>query len=74
MQIVFWVYTQPVNRFWLQSTEVGSVGAGFFAINSSSIAGEWTKLRDQWEYSHIVRAGLVFLSFLCLLLSIAKND
>ena len=33
-------------------------------------AADWKRLRDRWEYSHIVRAGLVFLSFLFLLLAI----
>jgi anthrone oxygenase-like protein len=75
MQIVFWIYTQPANRFWLESVKIGNLGAGFFAVNpagrpgTENDAADWRRLRDRWEYSHIVRAGLVFLSFLFLLLA-----
>ena len=74
MQIVFWIYTQPVNKFWLQKTTVGNPGArcfGFsFAGHIPQDAGDWIRLRDRWEYSHIVRAGLVFLNFFSLLLAL----
>jgi hypothetical protein len=75
MQIVFWIYTQPANRFWLESVKIGNLGAGFFALSPAERSGrennavDWRRLRDRWEYSHIVRAGLVFLSFLFLLLA-----
>jgi len=74
MQIVFWIYTQPANRFWLQSVKAGKLGTGFFALGpGQSDAADWRQLRDRWEYSHIVRAGLVFLSFLFLLLAIVHQ-
>jgi hypothetical protein len=75
MQIIFWIYTQPANRFWLQSVTLGDVGKGFFAAGQSrsdNSAADWRRLRDRWEYSHIVRAGLVFLSFLFLLLALVE--
>jgi hypothetical protein len=34
MQLVFWMFTQPVNRFWLQSTPLGSFGNAFFNVGS----------------------------------------
>jgi len=78
MQIVFWIYTQPANRFWLQSVKAGKLGTGFFALShgqsgAGNDAADWRQLRDRWEYSHIVRAGLVFLSFLFLLLAIVHQ-
>jgi hypothetical protein len=79
MQIVFWIYTQPTNRFWLQSVQLGNLGKGFFAAGSTIQTGtdngaaDWRRLRDRWEYSHIVRAGLVFLSFLFLLLALVEE-
>src|SRR5438067_1841223 len=30
MQIVFWLFTQPVNKYWLQSTSIGGFGKAFF--------------------------------------------
>jgi hypothetical protein len=75
MQIVLWVYTQPVNKVWLENTELGEVGSGFFALKAGrtpdqNIAKDWKQFRNQWERSHIVRAVLVFLSFFSLLLAI----
>ncbi|MGH9422056.1 MAG: DUF1772 domain-containing protein, partial [Thermoanaerobaculia bacterium] len=64
MQIVFWIYTQPANRFWLQSVKLGNLGKGFFAAGPTGQSGtdnsaaDWRRLRDRWEYSHIVRAGV----------------
>ena len=75
MEVVFWLFTQPVNKFWLQSTALGSLGAAFFEAGSgadprpSDRPDGWKKLRDRWEYSHIVRAGLAVLSFLLLVVA-----
>jgi hypothetical protein len=82
MQIVFWIYTQPANRFWLQNAgeRVGNAGTRFFAFSPAGHSGttgaavDWIRLRDRWEYSHIVRAGLVFLSFVSLLLAIVVHS
>ena len=77
MQLVFWTLVQPVNRFWIQDLKLGTFGAGFFAFDPAGRAHsrnfDWTKLRDRWEYSHIVRAGLAFVSFVCLLIAIAVH-
>lgn len=36
MEVIFWLFTQPANKFWLQSTPLGSFGAGFFEIRSGT--------------------------------------
>jgi hypothetical protein len=77
MQIVFWLFTQPVNKFWLQSTALGNFGAAFFEVGSAGRGfgqshddpEDWRKMRDRWEYSHIVRAGLAAFSFLSLVVA-----
>ena len=75
METIFWLFTQPVNKFWLHSTPLGGFGAGFFEIGSGSHRlrtddpDGWKKLRDRWEYSHIARAGLATLSFLALVVA-----
>jgi len=76
MQIVYWTLIHPINQFWLQSANatVGNLGGGFFAFDPAGRTGgtqaDWTNLRDRWEYSHVARAGLAFLSFLSLVLAI----
>jgi len=62
MQVVFWLFTQPVNKFWLQSTTLDGFGEAFFNVGSHHVRPDdpagWKKIRDRWEYSHIARAGL----------------
>jgi hypothetical protein len=77
MQLVYWTFTHPTNKSWLQAagTTVGDLGAGFFAFDpagrsASQTNAGWTKLRDRWEYSHIARAALAFLSFLLVVVAI----
>jgi hypothetical protein len=72
MQVIYWLLIHPTNKYWLQSGSValGSAGSGFFGVGSASAASgdvEWTRFRDRWEYSHIARAVLAFISFLLLL-------
>jgi hypothetical protein len=80
MQVVYWTLTHPANKFWLQSAggTLGNFGGSFFAFDPAGRSEEgevdWTKLRDRWEYSHIARAGLAFLSFLSLVLAIVVQE
>jgi anthrone oxygenase-like protein len=74
MHAVYWVVTHPVNKFWLGRESLRGPGSGFFAYASGAGHGDassmnWTELRDRWEYSHLVRAGLAALSFILLLLA-----
>lgn len=66
---VYWVFTHPVNNFWLKDAELKGFGAGFFAFGSGSqshVKPAWTELRDRWEYSHLLRAALAMLSLILL--------
>jgi hypothetical protein len=75
MQVVFWLFTQPVNKFWLQSTSLGSFGETLFNVGSGTNRvrpddpDAWKRMRDRWEYSHIVRAALAAFSFLLLVVA-----
>jgi hypothetical protein len=72
MQVVYWLFTHPTNRYWLASaeTKLGKTGNRFFAAGSAvDAADDWTKLRDRWEYSHIARAVLSFLGFALMTLA-----
>jgi len=66
MQTAYWVLTHPVNRVWLRGEKLSGLSSGFFAFGKKrgdTREPEWTELRDRWEYSHLVRAGLAFMSF-----------
>jgi len=77
MQIVFWLFTQPVNKFWLQGTSLGGFGEPFFNVGSHHVRPDdpngWKKMRDRWEYSHVVRAGLASLGFLLLVVAVVTE-
>lgn len=71
MQAVYWTMTHPVNRFWLKDTKLGKAGGGFFGSDplrtkNDNRPAEWTDLRDQWEYSHVIRAALGLASLALL--------
>jgi len=42
-QLVFWIFTQPVNRV---------------TANWTFLPGDWSELRRRWEYSHAASAAL----------------
>jgi hypothetical protein len=51
---LFWLLVNPVNQ-------------QFATWTPTAVPANWTRLRDQWEFTHAVRAGL-FLMGLCGLL------
>jgi hypothetical protein len=74
MQAVYWVFTHPVNKFWIQGEKLSGVGSGFFSIGKDkeeTHEASWTALRDRWEYSHVVRAGLSAVSLIALVIAIS---
>ena len=80
-QVVYWLVTHPVNRVWLGSEKLSSAGASFFSIGADKSAprtredsGDWIELRDRWEYSHVARAVLSFVSLIALVIAIAYGD
>lgn len=76
MHAAYWLLTHPVNNFWLKDFKLKGFGAGFFAFGPLERAGasstpDWTALRDRWEYSHVIRAGLGLLSLTLLVAAVA---
>jgi hypothetical protein len=74
MQAVYWLFTHPVNKFWLEDEKLSSVGSSFFSFganreNTSSV--NWAELRNRWEYSHVARAGLGLTSLFALVIAIS---
>ena len=72
MHVLFWLVTQPVNKYWLVRDKISAAGARFFAVEQASgrAMPEWTKLRDRWERSHLVRAALCVTAFVMLVVDL----
>jgi hypothetical protein len=78
MHAVYWVITHPVNKFWLKDTRLTGVGGGFFALDPMTRgtafdngSEAWKKLRDRWEYSHVLRAVLSVIALISLIVAVA---
>jgi len=57
-QVVFWVFTYPVNQK---------------ANNWTLLPENWLELRNQWEYSHATGAGLDLIALITLILSVVAR-
>jgi hypothetical protein len=74
MHAAYWLLTHPVNNFWLKGFKLKGASARFFSLGTSRRNGvepSWKRLRDRWEYSHILRAGLGLASLVLLAAAIA---
>jgi Domain of unknown function (DUF1772) len=74
MHGVYWLLTHPVNNFWVGGVDMSKAAARFFGargMDARDGAPDWRDLRDQWEYSHIVRAVLGLASQILLVTAIA---
>lgn len=71
MHAVFWLVTQPVNRFWLQEQQLHGPAAGFFALRAGKPAqDDWIRLRNRWEGSQ-ARAVLSGIGLIALIVAVA---
>jgi hypothetical protein len=73
VHLAYWLFTHPVNNFWLGETELAGASKWFFEAGKDRdlATADWTALRDRWENSHLVRAALTFVSLLLLVTAIA---
>jgi len=63
MHAAYWLLTHPVNNFWLKDLKPKGLGARFFAFDplrrvEDAGTPDWIVLRNQWEFSHLIRAAL----------------
>jgi hypothetical protein len=79
MQAAYWVITHPVNKFWLKDTRLEGFGGGFFSLDpmkrgaaSADATEGWRRLRDRWEYSHVLRAILAAVALIALIVAVAR--
>jgi Domain of unknown function (DUF1772) len=78
MHAVFWLVTQPANKFWLRNANVTSAGVRFFGLERADRSAdvekseaEWKAIRSRWEYSHMVRAVLACIAVIALAMAVA---
>jgi hypothetical protein len=78
MQATYWLFTHPVNKFWLQGQKLSGLSSGFFSFGTrrsrpqnETRPTDWTAWRDRWEYSHVARAGFAFASLTLLVIAIS---
>lgn len=77
MQVVYWLFTHPVNKFWVEGEKLSGVGSGFFSFGTKkeeTHSADWSELRDQWEYSHVARAGFALVSLIALVTAISVKS
>jgi hypothetical protein len=67
---IYWVIIHPVNKVWLKHEKIDRAGSSFFAIGTGTAKGDWTALRDRWEWSHVARAVLEMLSLAALVVAV----
>ena len=74
MHAIFWLETQPVNRYWLKNQRLGNLGQKFFSpareIARNPQDRNWAQLRDRWEYSHLVRAVCSVIAFIAVIIAV----
>jgi hypothetical protein len=66
---IYWFVTHPVNNVWTSDIHLTGMGAAFFSLFAADITGDWSKLRDIWEYSHLARSVFAMLGFVFLLIA-----
>lgn len=78
MHAAYWIFTHPVNKFWLREHELTGFSGGFFQFDPARRQGpdaagddDWKRIRDKWEYSHVLRAVLAGLGFVFLVIAVA---
>jgi hypothetical protein len=72
MHAIFWLVTQPVNRYWLRDTDLTQAAKRFFgSAGRSAEELDWTALRDRWEWSHLARAMVAAVAFVLIVIAIA---
>jgi hypothetical protein len=79
VQAVFWLITQPVNRYWLRSQQLKGLGAKFFSADAHTRPGpnesatrDWKIMRNRWEYSRLLRAVLSGIALIAMLIALAS--
>ena len=77
MHLAYWLFTHSANKFWLRDNKLEGFAGRFIELDprkgSAATASDtdWRVLRNRWEYSHVLRAALAGISFVCLAVGMA---
>jgi Domain of unknown function (DUF1772) len=78
MHAAYWMFTHPLNKFWLKGQQLAGFSGGFIGFDplrrdapNGSGADDWKDIRNRWEYSHVLRAVLAGISFALLVIAVA---
>jgi len=78
MQFVYWLFTHPVNQFWIAGENLDRFSAAYFSfgakrsgLQDKAAPPDWKEQRDRWEYSHVARAGFALSSLIALVIAIS---
>jgi len=78
MHAAYWIITHPVNKFWMKDTRLKGAAGEFLSLDplrqgaaSEDGSEGWKRLRDRWEYSHVLRAVLSVIALITLIVAIA---
>ncbi|PYX62872.1 MAG: hypothetical protein DMG74_19120 [Acidobacteria bacterium] len=77
----FWTVTQPVNKFRLKNQQLEGLGKRFFYPTGpmtqrgeqADTEKDWKRMRDRWEYSHLVRAVLSVIALVTLTVALSMS-
>lgn len=79
MHGAYWIFTHPVNKFWMKDQQVSKAGAGFFSSDpmkrgqaTERGVDDWKVFRNRWEYSHVLRATLTVIALIALIVAVAR--
>ena len=78
---IFWIVSQPVDKFWLKNQQLEGIGMRFFyPTGPMTQPGEqadtdkdWKRMPDRWEYSHLVRAVLSVIALVTLAVALSMS-
>lgn len=72
VQAIFWLMTQPLNKYWLRETKISQPAKRFFELGQGGMPQNWLVARDEWERSHILRAIAAMFGLILLTVAVAS--
>lgn len=67
----YWVVTHPVNSAWLKNAQLTGASRIFFNLLAAR-ERDFRGMRNAWEGSHVVRACLALVGFVCMALALIR--
>lgn len=67
----YWLMTHPVNKEWVRDVALSAPGSAFFSASERAAQGDWTALRDRWEWSHAVIAVFATLALVSIAVALS---